>query len=85
MGLLLKFDGNWDSLAKKEIEDAIRKRISEPPEDENWVVWATTGLSQNYCDVQVTTPRQTRSRIFFEDVDKLPKAIVDWLGMYPLR
>ncbi len=84
MGLLVKFDGNWDSQAKKEIEDAIRRRIGEPPNNENWVVSVTTGLSQNYCDVRVTTTRQIRSRLFFEDPKKLPKAIVDWISMYPL-
>lgn len=85
MGLLVNFDGSWDSQGRKEIEDAIRKSVGEPRNDENWVVSITAGLLRDYCEVRVTTTRQTRSRVFFDDSSKLAKAITDWIGMYPLR
>jgi hypothetical protein len=85
MGLTVNFDGSWDSQTRKETEDAIRGCIAEPPNNENWVVSLSAGLSRDFCEVQVTTARQSRSRLFFEEPSKLAKAITEWIGMYPLR
>lgn len=85
MGLIVNFNEGWDPKTKSNIEREIRQCISDPPIDEEWVVSVIAGFSQNYCDVRVTTPNQTRTRLFFEEAPKLAKAITDWINMYPLR
>lgn len=85
MALIVEFDGEWDPKSKREIEDAVRKCIGAPPEDEKWTVSIAAGFSQSYCEVQVMTPNQTRTRLFFEDPARLANAITDWIKSYPLR
>ncbi|HXX46008.1 MAG TPA: hypothetical protein VEJ38_14860 [Candidatus Acidoferrales bacterium] len=85
MSLTVNFDGSWDSQTRKEIEDAVRRCIGEPPNNESWAVLLSAGLSGDFCEVQVTTAHQSRSRLFFDDSSKLAKAITEWIGMYPLR
>jgi len=83
--LIVDFNGFWDSPTKISIEDTIRKCIAEPPEDEQWIVSLTAGFALPYCEVRIRTPNQTRSRLFFEPLGKLPQAITDWIRLYPLR
>jgi hypothetical protein len=85
VGLVVYFDEGWDPKTRRDVEDAIRKCIGDPPKDEKWFASLTTGFAQNYCEVQVTTPNQTRTRLFFEEASMLPKAITDWINIYPLR
>ena len=84
VGLTIEFNEGWDLKAKSEVENALRKCISEPPEAEKWSVSLTTGLPY-YCEVRVVTPRQKRSRLFFDDSANLPEAITEWIKSYPLR
>lgn len=85
MAFTVNFDGSWDSRTRKEIEDAIRGCVGEPPNNETWVVSLSAGFSRDFCEVQVTTARQNRSRLFFEESSKLARAITEWISMYPLR
>ncbi|MGA3292675.1 MAG: hypothetical protein ABSE45_01690 [Candidatus Acidiferrales bacterium] len=85
MPLRVLFDGDWDLRIKREIEEAIRGCVGEPPADQDWAVSVFLSTSFQYCEVRVKTPHQTRRRIFFEDPRTLPKAIPDWIGLYPLR
>jgi hypothetical protein len=84
LGLIVNFDGFWDSPTKISIEDTIRKCV-EPPEDDQWIVSLAAGFALQYCDVRIRTPNQTRTRLFFEPPDNLPQAIADWIRLYPLR
>ena len=85
MGLIVSFDGGWDSQSKNVIEDILRKAIGAPPRDENWSVTLCLGFSQSYCEVRIVTPHQARTRLFLEEPSKLGVAIVNWINMYPLR
>ena len=85
MGLIIEFNEGWGTQTKSDIEDALRKCIAEPPKSERWVVSLAAGLAQNYCEVRVKTPRQTRTRFFFEELRHLPAAITAWINLYPLR
>lgn len=85
MGVVVYFNEGWDPETRRHVEDAIRKCIGDPPKDEEWGVSLITGFSQDYCEVKVMTPNQTRTRLFFEEPAKLPKVITDWIEMYPLR
>jgi len=85
MGLHFEFNDGWDPQHRKNIEDAVRKCVREPRNNDKWFVSITAGFSRQFCEVQVMTPNQTRSRFFFEDPASLPKAIADWISMYPLH
>jgi hypothetical protein len=85
LSLIVDFEQGWDSHVRIAIEDALRKCIVEPPQGEDWVVSLAVGFAQHYCEVQVRTPSQTRTRFFFEDPGNLPQAITDWIQLYPLR
>jgi len=85
VGLIVYFDEGWDPKTRRDVEDAVRKCIGDPPGAEEWIASLTTGLSQNYCEIKLMTPNQTRSRLFFEEAAKLPQAITDWINVYPLR
>jgi len=66
------------------VESAIRKRLGEPPEDENWTLTITgspSGLS--YYRAVINTPRHSRQLFIFES-DDLAGEICDWLKLYPL-
>jgi len=85
MGLLFEFNDGWDPQNRKKIEDAVRKCVGQPRNNDKWFVSVTTGFSGQFCEVQVMTPNQTRSHLFFEDPANLAEAIADWISMYPLR
>jgi len=85
LALIIDFSEGWHLQTKRDIESALRKCIAEPPGGENWVVSLAAGFAQNYCEVRVTTPTQTRRRFFFEEPGHLPKVITDWINLYPLR
>jgi hypothetical protein len=85
VGLIVDFNQDWDFHVRIAIENALRKCIPEPPKDEDWIVSLAAGFAQSYCEVSVKTPSQTRTRFFFEDPHSLPKAITDWIHLYPLR
>jgi hypothetical protein len=85
LSLIVDFNECWDLQAKIAIEEALRQRVPEPPQDQTWVISLATGLTQNYCEVQIKTPSQTRTRFFFEDPRHLPQAITEWIESYPLR
>jgi len=85
MDLRVHFDGYWDPETRKRVEDAVRSCIGEPPADETWAISIVAGFSLQYFEVQLRTPDQTRSHLFFNGVEKLPKAITDWINIYPLR
>jgi len=82
--LRVYFDGDWDAKIKGDIEDAIRDCIGDPPADEDWAVSIVPSFSFQYCEVKVKTQRQARRRLFFEDPGMLPRAISDWIKLYPL-
>jgi hypothetical protein len=84
LGLIVDFNEGWDPQTKVDIEDAVRKCIADPPQGEKWIVSLAAGFAQSYCEVRVRTPSQTRTRFFFEDPRSLPKAITDWIQLYPL-
>jgi hypothetical protein len=85
VALTIDFRGGWEPRTKTQIEQALRKTVGLPPAGEKWVVSVVAaGLSQ-YCEVRVVTPNQRRSRLFFEDPANLPKAITEWIELYPLR
>ncbi len=63
----------------------LRKTLGLPPADEKWVVSVDAADFSEYCEVRVVTPNQRRSRLFFEDPANLPKAITEWIELYPLR
>jgi len=84
MSLSLNFTGYWDTETQGQLEDAIRVCIGEPPEEENWSVSVERSFSLIYCNVRAKTLRQTRSRMFVDEPSALPKAITDWLKLYPL-
>ena len=82
MSLSLNFTGDWDAATQGELESAIRECIGEPPRGEDWSV--SLRRSSFFCDVRFKTLRQTRSRMFMDDLSALSKAITDWLMAYPL-
>jgi len=85
VGLIIDFNENWDSQTKSDVDDALRKCIAEPPDDEKWVVSLAAGFAQHYCEIRIKTPRQTRTHFFFEEPRHLPAAIIAWINLYPLR
>ena len=85
MGLIVDFNQGWDSQLRIAIENALRKSIVGPPDGETWTVSLAAGFAQSYCEVRVSTLSQTRTRLFFEDSHSWPKAITDWIQLYPLR
>jgi hypothetical protein len=85
MALIVDFNQGWDSKTKTAIEEAIRECIGKPPDGEDWTVSVNCGTGHNFCDIRLTTPNQTRTRVFFEERANLPKAISDWIALYPLR
>ena len=84
MALTIDFGTGWDRKTRNEIEGALRACIGEPPQSEEWVVSLRAGFSR-YCDVKIATPSQRRSRLSFEDPAHLPKAITEWIELYPLQ
>jgi len=84
MSLSLHFTGYWDAATQGQLEKAIRECIGEPPKDQEWSVSLSRSFSLLSCDVRVKTLHQTRSRMFLDDLSALPKAITDWLNLYPL-
>jgi hypothetical protein len=72
-----------DEEIKKRIELEILRSIDVRPPEENWKVWIH--VVQDCCYVVVTGPTQTRYRFFFEDVQKIPQAVGNWLESYPFK
>ena len=81
MGLRIDFDGYWDDATRLLIGEAVRTCMGEPPGGENWSV--SVDRTAAYCDLCVTTPRQTRRRMFFDELQMLPRAVCNWLKLYP--
>jgi len=84
-GLNIHFEGAWSAEAKEQIERAIRESAGTPPDGENWSISIDRPSFSFYCEVHAKTPRQSRTRLFFEEDSALPKTISDWLKSYPLR
>jgi len=85
MGLNIRFEGAWSAEAKEQIERAIRESAGTPPGDENWSISIDHPSFSFYCEVQVKTRHQSRTRLFFDGDSALPKTISDWLKSYPLK
>jgi hypothetical protein len=83
VSLCVDFDGFWDTVVMKRIDDALRSCIGNPPDGEEWTVSLTS--FSGYCVVFVKTLQQTRRKMFFLRASELVEAIPTWLELYPLR
>jgi len=82
MSLQITVEGIVDTDARGQIEGALRGGVGDPPTEEEWTVVAVS-VDGGFV-VLLKTPRQSRTKLFFQDVSQLPDAIRTWLKLHPV-